>query len=415
MRRRIFLLWSVGSLVPLALSACSNSGAATQTASTTTTAATAQTTSVARLTTTTATSAVTSTGITSSTATASMLTATTDSISTASTSTTLEPTATPTADPTPTVTPTSTPADASPAGQLNAQFAAFGWDFRQRPVLFQVDNAQPAWPQRGLSSAYVVYETLAEAGISRFTAVVVRQQLDTIGNLRSARLVDLELAPEWNGVLVHVGASYPVEQLLRSSGVDGFDLDSGALTGASWRTTDRYAPYNLYSSLARLEPFFKSLNISRSVDQPRAFPVGPIPGGATTTPATNVVLPYGPPSDGSYTWDATQKGFLRFNDRGPMIDDNTGRQIVVSNVIFQYARETVTDIIEDTGGSRSLRFTLQGKGAAELFRDGQRLDITWVRSGPNALTQYRLADGAVAPLAAGNVWIAIVPDTFRSG
>lgn len=345
--------------------------------------------------------------------------ATAESTVTAAPTDTVAPTATAAATLTPapaaTATPVATATPLSATDALNHQFGSFGWDFSQRPVLFQIDNAQPAWPQSGLSSAYVVYETLAEGGITRFSALTVQKQLSTAGNLRSARLIDLDLVPQWNAVLVHVGASTPVEQMLRQAGVDGLDMENGALSGASWRVATRYAPYNDYTSLGRVQQAMQTVGISQTVAQPRAFPIGPLPPKVQTAPATAISLPYLTPSDGRYTWDAASNGYSRFDDRGPMIDDNTGRQIVVANVIFQYAVETVTDIIEDTGGSRSLAFNLQGKGAAALFRDGTRLDITWSRAARGDLTQFLLSDGTPAPLAPGNVWIAIVPESFRTG
>lgn len=332
---------------------------------------------------------------------------------------TTQPTAAPTATSRPlataTATPTSTPNPQAIARAFNALQPGRGWDFQLRPLLFQVDNAPAARPQNGLGDAYVVYETPAEGEITRFSAVIVQQKLATIGNLRSARLVDLDLAPQWDAVLVHVGASTQVENMLITAGLNGVDFEDLATLGVFWRTAQRIAPYNLYTSLDRLRPYLTAHNMGQEATKPRAFPVGPIPAGAKATAATRITLPYDQPSDAFYTWDESAKGYLRYNAGIPLIDANTGHQIVVSNVIVHYAVETVTNIIEDTGGSHSLQFRLQGSGRGVLWRDGQQMAVTWQRDSPGALTQYRLADGTPAAFAPGTVWIAIAADTAQSG
>ena len=328
---------------------------------------------------------------------------------------TVAPTATAAPAATATVAPTSTPNPEATARAFTALQPGRGWDFGLRPLLFQVDNAPAARPQNGLSDAYVVYETPAEGEITRFSALIIQQKLATIGNLRSARLVDLDLAPQWDALLVHVGASTQVENMLITAGVNGVDFEDLATVGVWWRTAQRIAPYNLYTSLDRLRPYLSAHNMGQDATKPRSFPVGPIPSGAKATAATRITLPYDQPSDAVYIWDEGAKGYLRYNAGVPLIDANTGHQIVVSNVIVHYAVETVTNIIEDTGGSHSLQYRLQGTGRAVLWRDGQQMAVTWQRDGAGALTQYRLADGTPAPFAPGNVWIAIAADTGRSG
>ncbi len=331
------------------------------------------------------------------------------------TSTVAPATRTPTPPPTATVAPTTTPNAAATAQAINASFPSSGWDFHLRPLLFQIDNAPDAWPQNGLSSAYVVYETPAEGTITRLTALVVQQTLETIGNLRSARLVDLELVPQWNGLLVHVGASTPVEKMLQDGGIVGLDLDVPANYSFGWRTSNRIAPYNLYSSLSRVRSFAQSKRMPRTADDPRAFPTGPLPAGQAGSPGERVVIPYGEPSNVLYAWDAQAGGYRRFVNGVAQVDANTGHQIVAANVVVHFAVQTVTDIIEDVEGSRSLKFGLVGSGRALLFRDGRRIDLTWTRQRSDQVTRYEFGGGAVATFAPGSVWIALVADTLQVG
>lgn len=311
-----------------------------------------------------------------------------------------------------TPTPGATPASVI-AAALNAQFPGHQWDFALRPLLFQIDNAPDARPQSGLGSAFVVYETLAEGGITRFTAVFVQQALSDIGNIRSARLVDLDLTPQWNGVLLHVGASTAVNQMMTAAGITQFDFDLPNNTTAFFRTSDRVAPYNLYTSLARLRPFLATRGMPLTAMAPRAFPVGPLPATPASTAGDHLTIPYGSPSTADYAWDATANGYKRSTDGYAHIDANTGKQIIVTNAVVQFAKEIVTDIIEDTEGSHSLQFVQTGAGKAVLLRNQKRIDLTWRRDHANQLTTFSFPDGSPATFASGNVWISFVPDTLQ--
>jgi len=132
-------------------------------------------------------------------------------------------------------------------------------------------------------------------------------------------------------------------------------------------------------------------------------------------PGERVVIPYGEPSNVLYAWDAQAGGYRRFVNGVAQVDANTGHQIVAANVVVHFAVQTVTDIIEDVEGSRSLKFGLVGSGRALLFRDGRRIDLTWTRQRSDQVTRYEFGGGAVATFAPGSVWIALVADTLQVG
>src|SRR5947209_4943254 len=59
----------------------------------------------------------------------------------------------------------------------------------RRPIGVMLDNISPdARPQSGLSQADMVFETLAEGGITRFLAIFHDHDAGTIGPVRSTRL-----------------------------------------------------------------------------------------------------------------------------------------------------------------------------------------------------------------------------------
>ena len=89
-----------------------------------------------------------------------------------------------------------------------------------------------------------------------------------------------------------------------------------------------------------------------------------------------------------------------------------GTHLAADNVVVLYSAMTVTPIVEDSLGGRSLHFALQGRGRAVLFRDGQVWDAHWQREGENVLVRVVDEGGQNIPLAPGQTWVQIVPDTL---
>jgi len=77
----------------------------------------------------------------------------------------------------------------------------------QRPFGVVIENFPDARPQSGLSQANIVYEALAEGGITRFFALFQTQKAPQIGPVRSARTYFNDWAEEWGVVYAHVGGN----------------------------------------------------------------------------------------------------------------------------------------------------------------------------------------------------------------
>ena len=82
------------------------------------------------------------------------------------------------------------------------------WE-KRRPLGVMIENSSAARPQSGLSSADVVYEAVAEGGITRFMAVFLCQDTDPIGPVRSARTYYLDWISEYGAspLYAHVGGA----------------------------------------------------------------------------------------------------------------------------------------------------------------------------------------------------------------
>jgi len=284
---------------------------------------------------------------------------------------------------------------------------------RRRPLAIRVGNAPAARLQFGLTSADMVIEALAEGGVTRFTALYLCQDASRIGPIRSARLIDLEITPMFDAVLVHVGASQPVLDMILSSpfgdnniddflGHKGFHLDPNRRRPFSTFTNTREL-WKVVESRGRQHPAkLRGLVFSDTVP--------PEPG----KPATTISIPYRTGlSDVTYQYDEEAARYLRSQAGKPFTDAATGKQLAADNVVVVFSHVTVTKIVEDSLGSLSLHHDLGGQGKTLLFRNGQVWEGFWRREGENVMLHYVSADGNPLPLKPGQTWVQVVPDDLE--
>ncbi|MGI6343567.1 MAG: DUF3048 domain-containing protein [Bacillota bacterium] len=72
-------------------------------------------------------------------------------------------------------------------------------------LLAMIDNHPNANPQSGLLDADIVYEMMAEGGITRYLAVFYSKKPELIGPIRSARYYFVQTAKAYNAPYAHVG------------------------------------------------------------------------------------------------------------------------------------------------------------------------------------------------------------------
>ena len=77
---------------------------------------------------------------------------------------------------------------------------------KERPYAVVINNIEVARKaQTGLKDAQVIYEFLAEGGITRFVAIYKDKDTAQIGTVRSARHNFLDVAFEYDAIFVHFG------------------------------------------------------------------------------------------------------------------------------------------------------------------------------------------------------------------
>lgn len=274
---------------------------------------------------------------------------------------------------------------------------------RLRPVAVKIDNAPGARPQVGLDQACVVYEHMAEGGITRFTAIYHTEDTE-VGPVRSARRVDLHIVPQFQALFAHVGGAPAEMAAIRASKL--LDVDQFFNAGAYYYLRQRAAPHNVFTTVSRVRSRGEALGYGREATL-EGFPLSESPpeGGI---PATEIRLPYPSPSQGEFRYNPQAGDYLRSTDGRPHVDAATGQTIRATTLIVQRVPTSIASYTEDVNGAASLDFDLVGEGPATVFRDGLAYNGKWVRTSQGGWTRFYDETGHVIALKPGKIWISLL-------
>jgi len=246
-------------------------------------------------------------------------------------------------------------------------------------------------PQSGLEAADVVYEEVAEGGITRFAAVFNSQAPPEVGPIRSVRAIDSDLVAAIGGVFAYSGGVARNVDLIQQAPVNALD-ETGA-GDAMFRTETKRRPYNLFGNAQAL--FDKG-----------GQPVPPAPlfeyvrGDQTLggEPVTSFTVRFARPDmTPTYTYDTATRTWKRDIAGQPFVAAN-GTQIAPTNVVVQF--------VQYTGDGEGI---VLGDGDAWVFSDGQLVRGRWTRSVREQPTQYVDATGRPIKLLPGTTWVELLP------
>lgn len=272
-----------------------------------------------------------------------------------------------------------------------------------RPVTaIMIENSPDARPQSGLKDAGVVYEAIAEGGITRFIALYQESRPGLIGPVRSVRPYYVEWAAAYDAAVAHIGGSAKALQMIRS-GSYGVDLDQFFNSGAYWRASDRRAPHNVYTNFDRLD----QLNAAKGKTTSTFTPLTRKEDAKSDAPtATHVTLPISSAwYKVEYDYDAASNSYLRKVGGEPHMDREAGQlqpKTVVAIVV------SASRVLED--GYRE-QIGTTGSGKAFVFQDGTVTEAVWHR--PDVKSQLTFVDTTGKPLGLnrGQTWITALPSS----
>lgn len=275
---------------------------------------------------------------------------------------------------------------------------------KQPVTAIMIENSPDARPQSGLKDAGVVFEAIAEGGITRFLTLHQEDKPQLIGPVRSLRMYYVDWLAPFNASVAHVGGSAAALAEVRSGKYR--DIDQFFNAGSYWRATDRYAPHNVYTSFERLD----ALNAAKGFTSSTFTGFARADGKKVDTPnATRIAIAissnlYNP----LYTYDATTNLYQR-NLAGVPHIDREGGQITPSVVIAIKVNEAT--VMED-GYRQSI--TTSGSGEADIFQNGTVIKGTWNKADRGSQIIFKDETGKEVALNRGQTWISAVPNGHGS-
>ena len=224
-------------------------------------------------------------------------------------------------------------------------------------------------PHEGLAEADIVYESLIEAGKTRFLGIYQSSLPERIAPVRSARSTDISLIgnlsnPHFAYWGSNEGVGVEVEEAERSG---TFVRQSAEINSSGAFSRDPSRGNSPYDGV--LNPAYLIGDVPASAPI-AVFDYGALPVTAVSTFGLRWE------TDGrvvEYLWDQQSSKWKRFQDGSPMIDSN-GIQLDSENIVLLYV-----DYSRSNADPNSPQAQSTGSGDGWLLRNGKIVGITWDR------------------------------------
>lgn len=268
-----------------------------------------------------------------------------------------------------------------------------------RPVTgVMIENSLDARPQSGLSQANVVFEAIAEGGITRFLALYQDTTPGAVGPVRSARPYYLQWALGFDANYAHVGGSPQALSEIKTKGVK--DLDQ-FYNGSSYdRIASRVAPHNVYTSIDRLVALGAGKGFTASTFN--GFVRKAESPSKQVTAKTVSITMSGPLYNVQYDYNPATNSYNRSEGGAAHLDANGSVQIspkVVVTLIMPYSIQA---------DAKHSNYGTIGSGQAYIFQDGVVIAANWTKNSDKEQFSFTDAAGKTIGLNPGQTWLTAV-------
>ncbi len=297
----------------------------------------------------------------------------------------------------------------------------------RRPLAVILENYSPdSRPQAGLAAASTVIETLAEGGVTRFMAVYLEHDASKVGPVRSTRIYFDHWAAGLHAILSHVGGNDDAQrQLWLLPKIFNIDENRWEVslyntgTPLYWRSQDRVAPHNMYTSTYKLRQYAAGKKENWAYTGAYFLHKAPKPlkaRGHSTVLSIAFANPLAPTPISDYgvkyVYNRTSNTYLRYMGGTPHVDANTHQALRPSTVIVMQTGPATSDPYAGIT-PESIQIPTIGTGTAWYFRDGTLSRGTWQQRNQNSPLEFLDRGGKEAALNPGQTWIEVVPPSSR--
>lgn len=324
------------------------------------------------------------------------------------------------------------------------------WNSR-RPIVQIIENHVDARPESGLSKADVVYEAVAEGGITRFASVFycgAAAEAVKTAPLRSARVYFMNMAAGYgkNPIFLHQGGANNIcstcpggvkprseidpavnsltlfDKLGWQGGPKGNNLDGGYNIGFPLVVRDQYRLSSTPSAwehavVADLDLIWEDVEKrgfgfrdSEDVAWTKGFRKWLFQDDAPSASPTASDVKFEfwsnkPDYDVEWKYDASTNFYMRFNGGKPHIDWEFDKpQLAAKNVVIMFVDEKGPVDTE-----LHMFYQVIGKGKAIVFQNGEAVQGTWSKASALDREVFYDTNGKEIEMVRGATWVEIVP------
>lgn len=318
---------------------------------------------------------------------------------------------------------------------------------KRRPILAMIENHLDSRPQSGLSVSDVVYEAVAEGGITRFLAVFYCGIADNdyiIGQIRSARVYFINYALEYgsNPLFVHWGGANNIcnncpggvkpkgdvdpkvdaykllEKIGWVNGRFGNDMNGATNTGYPALYTDdrRMNLATEHQKVGSTDKIYEEAT-KRGYDYEdsdglawdKKFVMWKFKDGKSNQSPTASEIKFDFWSsmsgyDVNWKYDPNTNSYLRVNGGNPHIDRENNNQLSTKNIVVLYVKEE-----GPVDKEHHMFYTVTGEGEAIVFQDGQVIKGTWEKEDAESRLKVMDEDGKSIEFVKGRIWFELLP------
>ncbi|MDR0248832.1 MAG: DUF3048 domain-containing protein [Oscillospiraceae bacterium] len=312
--------------------------------------------------------------------------------------------------------PSEQPPEQTAYNPLTGEALPSGSGPARRPTAVVLNNLNRALPMSGVSYADVIYEVLAEGGITRMLGVYYNPDaLEKIGTVRSARTYYLELALGHDAIFVHAGGSYLVYDKIAEWGVATLDYVNGGAYASelAWRDPDRVAnvglEHSVYTSGERVAKAAERAHItaeSQGFEQGWVFAPG-VSAGSVRASGVNVHFTRNKTT--RFQYDSAAGVYTAWQYDAVFYDEAASRPVTVANVAVLHT--DVTAVPGDAEGRLDVRLT--GAGTGYIASGGTAAAIAWRKDSRTAPLVFTYEDGGEVTLAEGKTYICVIGENMQ--
>lgn len=279
----------------------------------------------------------------------------------------------------------------------------------QRPAIgVKIGNDPASRPQSGLPHADIVYEEMAEGGITRYLAIFQCHQAPALGPTRSVRWDDWHVLKAYGHPILAFSGGINMWNTIVSRQHWLYDANGSYFPGARayYRTSNRVAPWNYYTSTKRLWALDKV-----HTPPPEQFPYRATlqPGFKKASRVTIVNFAAGQ----SVVWEWNPKGGVWERYYGSSPDrDASGVQLHARNVVIQMVK-THPGPYAESGNVPDTDSITHGHGPAYIFRNGHFTKGWWRTPRLRDPMGLYYEHGKRIALSPGNTWVEMVPYGYK--